>query len=297
MTCRFSLISTLTFCNLLCSYVPNANKGEQVDIPEVKSYKDIASLVRGLNLIEALSEMGWAKMSELSAAAGVERSSAYRLVNTLVKIGYVTRRTEDGAVALTPKFAHLAEGLKNDDIVTQFAWPSLYELSKDVLWPCDFASLEGGKILIRLSTHKISPMSIHRGMVGKERHLVRSALGLAIVSAMAPDELDASLSIIEKLGGINADDIRERDHVRRVAASVRERGYASSTGQTESKISAIALPVMGPHGRAAGAVNIVFFRSVMTTEQAAERYLGKLQLCVNQIERSLLDFEERMRLG
>jgi IclR family mhp operon transcriptional activator len=264
---------------------------------EHNPYKDIGSLMRGLQIIETLSRLGWTKIGQLSSAAGVERSSAYRLVNTLVQLGYVARRTEDGAVALTAKFAYLADALKYDDIVTQFAWPSLFELSKDVLWPCDFASLEGGKVLIRLSTHNISPMSIHRAMAGKERYLIRSALGLAILSAMPPKELDSSLAIVDQLGGINADDIRDREAVQRLAVTVRERGYASSAGQTESKISAIALPVMAPHGRVAGAVNIVFFRSVMTAEQAAERYLDKLQNCVNGIEQSLLDFSERERIA
>ncbi|UZW57224.1 helix-turn-helix domain-containing protein [Sphingobium sp. JS3065] len=256
-------------------------------------YKDVRSLVRGLRVIEMLSELGWAKVGELSAAAGIQRSSAYRLVNTLEQLGYVTRRSDDGAVALTTKFAYLADALKDDDIVTQFAWPSLFELSKDVLWPCDFASFEGGKVLIRLSTHKISPMSIHRGMVGKERYLMRSALGLAILSGMAEDELESSLSIIERMGGSNAEDVRNRETLHRTLDTVRARGYASSAGQTEAKISAIAMPVRSAQERVAGAVNIVFFRSVMTTEQAADRYLEKLRMCVREVERSLKDFAER----
>ena len=260
---------------------------------ERSPYKDVRSLVRGLQIIEVLSELGPVKMAELSEKAGIERSSAYRLVKTLTQLGYVTRRDDDGTVGLTAKFAYLADALKDDDVVTQFAWPPLFELSKDVLWPCDFANFDSGKILIRISTHKISPMSIHRAMVGKERHLLRSALGLAILAAMPEEELESSLAIIEALGGPAAEDVRDREAVRLVAEAVRARGYASSAGQTESKISAIALPVMAPHGRVAGAVNIIFFRSVMTTEQAAQRYLPRLQECVTKIEQSLQDFAER----
>lgn len=260
---------------------------------ERSPYKDVRSLVRGLQIIEVLSELGPVKMSELSEKSGIERSSAYRLVKTLAQLGYVTRRDDDGTIALTAKFAYLADALKDDDVVTQFAWPPLFDLSKDVLWPCDFASFDSGKILIRISTHKISPMSIHRAMVGKERHLLRSALGLAILAAMTEEERESSLAIIEALGGPAAEDVRDRDAIGRLAEGVRARGYASSAGQTESKISAIALPVMAPHGRVAGAVNIIFFRSVMTTEQAAQRYLPRLRECVTKIEQSLLDFAER----
>ena len=253
--------------------------------------------MRGLQVIEALSESGWTKVGDLSAATGIDRSSTYRIVGTLVQLGYVSRRSDDAALALTPKFAYLADGLKDDDIVTQLAWPALFELSKDILWPCDFASFESGRVLIRLSTHKISPMSIHRRMIGKERPLVRSALGTAILAAMADDELESSLELIDRLGGINVEDVRDRAAVHRVVQTVRERGYASSAGQTESKISAIALPVLAPGGRVVGAINIVFFRSVMTIEQAAGRYLNKLKGCVHEIEQLLQDFEERKSLS
>jgi IclR family mhp operon transcriptional activator len=236
-------------------------------------------------------------MSELSAHSGVERSSVYRLVKTLIQMGYVARREDDGAVALTPKFAYLADALKDDDIVTQFAWPPLFDLSKDVLWPCDFASIEGGRVLIRLSTHKISPMSIHRGMVGKERHLMRSALGQAILAAMTEQELETTFAIIEGLGGAAAEDIRDRAAVELVRERVSAQGYASSAGLSESKISAIALPVIGADARVAGAVNIIFFCSAMSTKQAAERYLSKLRECVTRIEGSLKEFQERRAEG
>ena len=275
---------------------PNEQKMPVMSEMDKASYKDVRALVRGLQVIEALSELGWARIGQLSAIAGVERSSAYRIVHTLEQLGYVTRRSEDSSVALTAKFAFLAEGLRDDDIVAQFAWPSLFELTRELLWPCDFASLEGGKVFIRLSTHKISPMSIHRAMVGKERSLTRSALGMAILSAMSADELDSNLAIIARLGGVNADDICDRDAIRRVAASVRERGYASAAGLTENKISAIALPVIAPDGMVAGAINVVFFRSVMTTEQAAERYLAKLRNCVSHVELALTEWAERRRI-
>lgn len=268
-----------------------------MSITENSPYKDVQSLVKGLRIIEMLSELGWSKIGTLSAAADIQRTTTYRLINTLEQLGYVTRRTDDGAVSLTPKFTYLSDGLKYDDVVTQFAWPALFELSRDVLWPCDFANLYGGRVVIRLSTHKISPMSIHRAMIGKERSLLRSALGQAILSAMSAEDLEASLSIIDNLGGQNAVDIADRQAVDTLLDRVRSHGYASSAGLTERKISAIALPVLSPQKRVAGAVNIVFFRSVMTTEQAAARYLDKLRGCVTQVERSLQDFEERAELG
>ena len=296
---RFAAVieNGLIFCNTDPIDVLRANADQVMAAGEPNPYKDVQSLVRGFRIIEALSEVGWTRVGELSRLAEIQRSSAYRIVNTLEQLGYVSRREEDGAIGLSPKFAYLADSLKNDDIVSQFAWPALFDLTAEILWPSDFASLEGGRVLIRLTTHKISPMSIHRGMVGKERHLVRSALGQAILSAMDDDELESTLSIVDGLAGENAHDVRDRDAVRRIVDAVRSRGYADSTGQTESKISAIAVPVRSPDGRVAGAINIVFFRSVMSTEGAAARHLERLRACVDKVETALRDFAERRAVG
>ncbi|GKY88274.1 IclR family transcriptional regulator domain-containing protein [Sinisalibacter aestuarii] len=251
-------------------------------------YKDVRALARGLGVIEALSEMGWAKVGELSTAVDIDRSSLYRLINTLIQLGYVVRRKEDGAVALTVKIAHLAAGLRDGDVIAQIAAPFMRDLTKEVLWPSDFASFIRGSVTIRFSTHQISPMSVHRGVIGKNRHLFRSAIGSAILSAMTPAELDAALDIVERVGGEEADEARNRHAVNRLVESVRAAGYASSIGALESNISAIALPVFGPDRRVAGAMNLIFFRRAMTSAEAAARYLPAMKHCVTGIETALV---------
>jgi len=251
-------------------------------------YKDVRALARGLKVIEALSETGWARIGELSTAIDIDRSSLYRLINTLVQLGYVVRRKEDGAVALTVKIAHIAECLRDGDVVAQIAAPFMRELTREVLWPSDFASFIRGSVTIRFSTHKISPMSVHRGVIGTNRHLFRSAIGSAILSAMMPAELDAALDIVERLGGEEAEYARNRHAVDRLLEAVREAGYASSTGALESNISAIAVPLFGPDRRVAGAINLIFFRRAMTTAEAARRHLSAMRQCVDGIEQALV---------
>ncbi|GGF01254.1 helix-turn-helix domain-containing protein [Stappia taiwanensis] len=250
------------------------------------TYRNVSSIGRGLKVLEALGELGWVKIGVLSEYAGIDRSSLYRIVNTLVELGYVARRSEDGAISLTEKIAQLADGLKDNDIVGQTVAPHLRALTRKVLWPCDFASLTSGALEIQYSTHRISPMSIHRSVVGKKRHLVRSALGRAILSAMTREELETALAIVQSLGGEDAADIANRPYLDWLIEETRGAGYAGSAGQADPKVGAIAAPVMGPES-VVGAVNIIFFRSAMTPAEAAERYLDDLLGCVARIEAEL----------
>jgi DNA-binding IclR family transcriptional regulator len=74
--------------------------------------------------------------------------------------------------------------------------------------------------------------------------------------------------------------------VARAVSDYQARGYAVSVGETEPHIAAIALPIAGPAG-ALGAINIVFFRSAMSTTEAAKRYLAPLRTCVQGIETAM----------
>jgi IclR family mhp operon transcriptional activator len=250
------------------------------------SYRDVRALTRGLRILEVLSQVGWTKPGALSAMSGIDRSSTYRLLNTLVESGYVVKRCEDSSFALTSRINLIAEGFTQTERVCQVVSPHLQALTKEISWPSDFAVMYGGEVIIFESTHRMSPMTIHRAMIGKKRSLIRSALGQAILSALSEDQLELTLNVVAQLGGTDASVARNRAIVAKTLREVRERGYAAATGAAEANISAIALPVRAPYS-VAGAVNIIFFRSAMTLAQAADRYLGNLRACVERIEQDI----------
>lgn len=246
-------------------------------------YKEVRSLSRGIKLIETLAELGWVKPGALSKYAALDRSTVYRLINTLIEIGYVSRREEDGAIALTSKLMQVANGIRNDDLIVQSVEPHIQRLTEKILWPSDFAVFSAGSVSIKASTHNISPMSVHRAMIGKERPLLRSAIGKALLFGMNEKELEHTLNIVSKLGGMNARDAQSRKNVNKVVGEVRKCGYASAIGSMETNISAIALPVRSAH-RVIGAINIIFFRNVLSPVEAAEKYLKSLTNCIDDIE-------------
>lgn len=251
--------------------------------PHREPYKDVRALSRGLAIIEALGTLGWVKLGQLSAYTGIDRTTVYRLVNTLAETGYVRRREEDGAVNLSWKLLQISGNLRGDDLTGQIVIRHLAQLTEAIKWPSDFATLSGGGLHIAVSTHTMSPMSLHRGMIGRKRPLLRSALGKALLSAMSPEELEQTLDITRRLGGEDGKDAGSPYLVERMIDEVREKGYASAVGSTEARISAIAMPVRTRSG-VIGAINVIFFRSALTPAEAAERYLDKLRACVAAIE-------------
>jgi IclR family mhp operon transcriptional activator len=248
-------------------------------------YKDVKSLVRGLRILEALGRQGWTKVGALANATEIERSSTYRLVNTLIDLGYLARRDEDGAISLTSKVCRIADGIRDDDLIAQTVAPFIHKLTSAVLWPSDFATFTGGAVTTLVSSHKLSPMSVHRAgaVIGKHRSLFRSALGRATLSVMHPNEIETALAVASLEA--SSDSEWNRDTVATLIEEVHKAGYASSVGELETNISAIALPLR--FHRAVGAINIVFFRAVMTPQGAAARYLKALTACARSVEKAL----------
>ncbi len=244
-----------------------------------RAYRDVRALSRGVKILEALAELGWAKPSTLSAATGVDRSTIYRLIETFTVLGYLTRRPEDGAVAMTRRIRSLAAGVRDDDMMLTIVGRHLSDLIREVRWPSDFARLLNGRITIEASTHSLSPMTFHRSTIGQGCSLLRSSLGHAILSLLQPDELPSVLHLAGKIDETYGD--YDLEVIARIVNRVRRSGYASAVGSFDPNVSAIAVPFRA--SETIGAVNIVFFRKVMSPKEAASQFLDPLRRCVDRI--------------
>lgn len=251
-------------------------------------YPRVRALERGLELISALSELGWATPGQLAKCTGIHRATVYRLLSTLELNEYVYCRQSDNSYTLTRRFSYIADGIKDEDRLAQVVSPHLGHLLSQIQWPSDFVTFSSGRLIIRESTHRFSPMSVNRGMVGKSRPLLNSALGISFLSALSDESREQIIDLAE-LAGDESVKIDNRESVMNRILIARTRGYAESTGETQHNISAIALPVCC-QGRVLGAVNIMFFKRALTPLKAAELYLEHLRHCVSSIENELQSF-------
>ena len=255
-------------------------------IETTSPYKEIRAVTRAFDLLEAAGDLGWTKVGELANYTGIDRGTLYRLIHTLETNGYLKRRAEDGAVSLTERFLQLADGVRHEDVVTQMMSHMLRELTEQIMWPSDFATPVAGRMEIQASSHKYSPVSVHRRLVGKTRPLLRSALGLAYLGSLSRADLLRTLDVTRRVGALDASDMAMLANIDRHLEEMHLRGYASSVGLIEENIGAIALPVKLGR-KSIGAVNIVFFRSAMSPADAASTCLKPLRECIARVEAAM----------
>lgn len=247
-------------------------------------HRSVRALSRGLALIRELNASGPSTAVQLSKTTGLNRTSCYRLLDTLREDGYVTFDETNALFGLTLRVRALSEGLSSRDLSSQAAVPVMFSLLNEVSWPSDFGVFELGSVVIRESTHPFSPFSVHRSMVGRRRSLVRSALGKAMLAASAPPLRREMLNLAASLVEEDAELAKDRRFIDDILLQTKKDGYASSVGGSEAGISAIALAIPGG-GPVLGSLNLIFFSSAMTPEAAARKYLPSMKVAVKEIER------------
>lgn len=252
-----------------------------------RPYVSVRALERGLQLLVEMARLGRCKPVDLAEATGFDRTTVYRLLETLRRRGFVSQNLSDGSFGLTESIQRLGEGFTYSDRVCSIVAPALKHLVSKISWPSDFATFETDAMLIRETTHHFSPFSKHRSMVGTPVSLTRTALGRAVLWAAQPDERMVMLNLVSRSNRPEAMEATDEKRLSAIIADAQRRGYAWSINEAETGISGIALPVQaGRH--VAGAINVIFFTSALTPQQAAERYLPALKEAIQSVEEALM---------
>ena len=247
------------------------------------AYPSVRALTRGLTVLEVLAEHDQLPIARLAELSGIDRGTMYRLVATLVRRGFVEFDAEIGVVAPGFLLAELARAHRAEEPALRHIRGAIETLTRRVLWPADFAMLRGGALTIRASSHRLSPMTIYRRLVGQSRPVTRSALGMAILTAMPAEQRATLLDILRTDDGPDAEDLAVPGLVEQRLAETATQGFAYMVGLINPKVTGVALPVRLPGGQI-GAVNLVIFSRVVRKLEVAETLVPALAECVAEIE-------------
>ncbi len=249
-------------------------------------YKMVQGLSRGLAVLKALNqaEGGWATIRELSEVTGLHRTTVRRLLETLQSEGVLRRSASDDSYRLTPDVRALSDGFREEEWISEAASPVLGELLLKVVWPSDFATLDGLTMRVRETTHRFSPLSFHKVTVRRRLPLALTAAGRAYLAFCEEEE---RMELIDRLAAEPGSPFQGpgRQALISLLAQHREAGHAYNHGEwlPEQKIMALAVPVFHT-GKVAGCINIVMLRSAMSLTEARKKYLTPLHAAARKIE-------------
>lgn len=251
-----------------------------------RQYKEVRGLARGLEVLKALNALpgGIGTTTELARACGLDRTTTKRLLETLRAQGLVRQGERDGQYYLTFEVRRLSEGFEDEAWVSQVAAPLMRESVRELLWPCDLATIEAGFMVVRESTHRLSGLSQHRAMIGERMPLFVTALGRAYLAACTDEEREALLELLGQRNDWIGEMARNRKGVDRLVHETRYRGYAYNDGEwsREAEFAAIAVPVHSGK-RLLAVLNLVFPKAAVPEADLRRRFVPGLERLADAI--------------
>lgn len=212
-----------------------------------------ATLAKGLDVLETLSALEGAGLTELGKHTGVTAPTLFRILATLGERGFVEKNAVTGRYRATLKAWALGALVARRLSLRDVARPHLEALLVESQEAPHLAVLLGGAVVIIDRLEAPHPVRVDT-YVGLRAPAHCSATGKAILAFLPKPVLEAVLA--EPLARFTATTAVERTAVERELRLVRERGYATNQEEWRRGVCAIAVPIHGSGGELVGSLSL-----------------------------------------
>jgi IclR family pca regulon transcriptional regulator len=247
----------------------------------------VSSLAKGLRILEVFSaDRPELTLSEVAALAHLDPGTVFRLLNTLVMLGYLDRVSGGRRFRLTLKVTDLGlHAIARADL-REVARPILRSLVGEVNEAASLGVLDGADILyierVRAGLTRVS-VDIR---IGTTIPAFWSTIGEAMLAYLPQAELDKVLSLKPRTGGFPHMPMNRDEIVRRLR-SVREAGYALRDSYFGSGLRVLAVPVLDIDNHPLAALSVVVPRFQMSEKEFHDRALDAVQRSARDVARAI----------
>lgn len=192
---------------------------------KVGDREELASLSRGLEAIAALNRSSSLTASQLGEQIGVSRTTARRVLDTLLAGGYVDKEADAHDYRLAPQVADLSQGLTADHILCHVASPLLHAATQSDGWPLSLVVVNEATIELKLSTARSAAYAITYYPLGARTPIHSSQAGKLLIAYMPDDEraaLRATAGVSHDLTDVETEEMRERGYWAPINGDARE---------------------------------------------------------------------------
>jgi IclR family transcriptional regulator, acetate operon repressor len=234
----------------------------------------IQSLDRGLVILETVARSTEpVSLGELTDLLGIDRSSVFRLANTLRRRGFLSYLTSRKVYILGPSVWRLSHKYDWGTMLIRVSRDHVKWLSTQTEETVHLAIREGKQALFidHAVTNHVIAVS---GQTGELVPLYCTAHGKALLADYSKPDLKAIFGS-EKLETFTEQTIGNLDQLVKVCAQIREQGYATDDGEYQEGVRCVAAPIRAEDGIIIGSIGI----SVPLQRFSKDRY----KVCGEQV--------------
>lgn len=216
--------------------------------------KPIQSLERAFSILELLGgEESELSIKEISDALGLNKSTVFGSINTLMKLGYLIQNPKNQRYSLGMKILSLANSVKTNNVIIMVTHPYLEELSRRFQETTHCATRQNNGIIY------LDKVEAHRSIyintqIGTKNYLHCTGVGKCILAYMRPEELELFLA-----GGLRTmtyNTITNIERLKEELHRVAKLGFAEDNEETELGLSCVAVPVFDAPNHVSFAISV-----------------------------------------
>jgi len=226
-----------------------------------------SSVHKACRLLHALSEPRNTRLTDIAAAAGVDKATSLRLLNVLASEGLVERDAATKRYSLGRELLLLGATAKSRIDLPTLARPALIHLAavfEDTAILSVPSGLESVCAGLQLGAHPIRANYLD---IGSRRPLGVGAGSLAILAWMPDEEARAALPHVEPM--LEKYPRITRKILQKQIGLARTRGYVLLLDAVVEQMGGIAVPILGSDGRPLGALSVAALSERIATREQA----------------------------
>ena len=245
--------------------------------------QELRSLKRGLKVLALLNQIENVSITELARYLKLPRTTAERILLTLLAEGYVHRVPDDKRYRLSSRVCTLSGGFSEDCRVIQTATPLLFRLTEQIGWPLAIATPSGDMMTLRITSDPATSLWLSRRRVGAQVPLLSSSSGLVAYVFSSEIERQAMREVLAHSGDPeNRERAANAEQLKMLLQPVIENGFAFQPPPRNHPEQSIAFPIYSG-GRYVASLLMIYMTQAMTSFTVIEKYAPHLQQLADRI--------------
>jgi IclR family mhp operon transcriptional activator len=242
-----------------------------------------------MSVVEILNQQQVTSLESLHTTTGMPKPTLVRLLETLIGAGYVSRVSRKEGYAVTESVLRLSAGVRDRDVLVDVARPLMEAFTREHKWQISLATHEAGAMLIRATTRHISPYSRDQLFLNRRVPVLGSVVGRAYFAFCSIEERELILRIARASDSPDAEAARESEAVELMIRRIHRLRYATDRRGRSDPYRSLGVPIAESRteGVVLGSMVMFWYGSMMTHQQAAERYLDSLYTLAADMAASL----------
>lgn len=250
----------------------------------------IQSLERGIAALVFLSKRKTAGVTEVAEELGVNKSTAHRILETLIETNMVAQDKETAKYKLGPGILRLSDRLVKNLNVISTAKPVMAQLVEATGESAHLCMLSNDSAVVIEQATTSSRLAVH-AKIGNTEPAHCSSVGKCLLAYCEEDKRE---SIIARLHfePYTQKTITDAQALRDELKAVVQRGYAIDDGEVSEDVMCIAAPVYNNAGTVPYSLGISCPKSRVNGDRRVEQLVKEVTLMARKLSEQLGYFKE-----